>query len=199
MANDNEKQLELSRLVLDHAVNAYQQEADTWRDLELKSQATIGIAGIFLTGAYILLSAESTLTWEKWLVIGLIVVAVSITAILGIVAILIADLVSVETGAEALNSSQDVDLNGEPAASNSALSSYLRERAAAWSNAEASLGVANGKKASLIEWSQWFLLGAVVLMVFYVGVFMMTLESDAAPDCGCTDVESAACVEAAAE
>lgn len=52
----------ISGLLLDHCRIAYNDEAETWRDLERKAQGTAAIAGVFVAAVFLLLRDYEALT-----------------------------------------------------------------------------------------------------------------------------------------
>ena len=146
-----------SRLLVQHARDAYQHEAEDWRDIDRKAQGVVAICGIFLTAATLSLRNLVSFTVVGHLALFVLVVTVLIAAWQAISALKVAKIKhGVEPTSEVIYHAKEV-FEAAPNDDDGAqqrIRDFVLDRAEEWSKARDALFVVNDRKAGLISSAQ---------------------------------------------
>lgn len=145
--------------------NEYKDLNDTWRMLESKAQALASVAGIFIAATFAFardLQAAAPTSFRLALILAVLLLLLATVA--GVAVLFVSSVQTPVGGAELARMVDDVSplmRDGE------ALERYcnlLRDQARVWSQAIASLKVANARKSRFLRLGQSLLLGAAGLV-----------------------------------
>jgi transcriptional accessory protein Tex/SPT6 len=142
-----------SRLLVQHARDAYQHEAEDWRDIDRKAQGVVAICGIFITAAALSLRNLPSFTFIGHLALFALVVVVLIGAWWAISALRIAKIEhGVERTSDVIDRAKEIifEDDSDSAAAQQRIRQFVLDRAEAWSKAREALESVNHKKADLI-------------------------------------------------
>lgn len=160
-------------------LNGYQKEGDAltddWKVLEVKAQATVATAGIFI-GALLALAKDSIEGQVAMLGAAVTVSALGLAVAFAVVALLVRHVVGAPSGL-AIETMADDLLGLKPGADWPArLENFQRDRIRLWREYSSGRVVANEDKARWLLRAQWMLLVGVTLATVLALTSLVTRE-----------------------
>lgn len=173
-----------SDLLLSHCREAYADEAETWRDLERKAQATVGIVGVFFAGAFVILRESGPIQATEAVLLTIALIALCASAVFALSSMRVADVGSIETIEKVQQCARFVVSAGSDEDAKERIRLFVHERSDGWKAVCSSLANENERKANTVHRSQKCLRVAVlvVLVLAVVKIWSPSVERTTGSD-----------------